>query len=413
MNDLEAGPLSEAAVLTQALVRIDSSDPGACEGEVESFVRDWLAAQLEEAKQRAVSGEARLQLGRVLLEELEALPGRRCLRLRIPDHEEGAGGICLLAHMDTVVAGEGWPAETGAFSGVVRDGQLYGRGSCDMKGGLACAMLAFASALGRVAEGGGLPSRSLSLVCTVDEEDFMRGIEAAISAGWVGATDWVQDIEPTGGSIRMAHKGRTWFELDVSGVTAHASTPWKGADAIAGMAEAICRIRRRVGELAEHPALGRSTVTFGQVEGGYRPYVVPDSCHATVDMRLVPPAGSELARRIVRESMAEAEEAVSGTSGSWRVTGDRPPLEGHPLSPFLARLQRACREATGHEAEMDVFTGYTDGAVVAGLCHNDNCLSYGPGELEMAHKPNEHVALADLERVQGVLVALLRSAWEE
>lgn len=168
-----------------------------------------------------------------------------------------------------------------------------------------------------------------------------------------------------------------------------------------------------MGELAEHPALGRSTVTFGQVEGGYRPYVVPDSCHATVDMRLVPPAGSELARRIVRESMAEAEEAVSGTSGSWRVTGDRPPLEGHPLSPFLARLQRAYREATGHEAEMDVFTGYTDGAVVAGLCHNDNCLSYGPGELEMAHKPNEHVALADLERVQGVLVALLRSAWEE
>lgn len=102
------------------------------------------------------------------------------------------------------------------------------------------------------------------------------GVEAAIKAGWVGATDWVLDTEPTDAQIQVAHKGRTWFELTMQGVTAHASQPWKGADAIAAMAEAICRIRAAIEAQPEHAELGRSTVTFGQIEGGYRPNVVPD-----------------------------------------------------------------------------------------------------------------------------------------
>ena len=71
----------------------------------------------------------------------------------------------------------------------------------------------------------------------MDEEDFMRGSEACIQAGWVTDHDWVIDAEPTNGQIQMAHKGRTWYEIDVQGHTAHASTPWKGADRIAAMAE--------------------------------------------------------------------------------------------------------------------------------------------------------------------------------
>ena len=70
---------------------------------------------------------------------------------------------------------------------------------------------------------------------TVDEEDEMRGSEAAIRAGWLGATGWVLDTEPTDGRARGSHKGRTWYVIDMHGVTAHASTPWRGADAIAAM----------------------------------------------------------------------------------------------------------------------------------------------------------------------------------
>ena len=419
----------DVVALTQALVRIDSSDPGAYEGEVESFVRGWLEHRIRLARGRA-DERGRDALSRAFVEELEVLPGRRCLRAVIPaagehdatgagaarlspDDSKAAGtlpGLVYCCHQDTVVLGDGWDDATPALGAKVLDGRLYGRGSCDMKGGLACAMMAFGSALDEIARRGHLPRRRMTLLCTVDEEDFMRGIEAAIAAGWVGGTDWVLDTEPTGGSARMAHKGRSWFELDLRGVTAHASTPWRGADAVAAASEAVTRIRSAVAALPAHPDLGSSTVTFGQIRGGYRPYVVPDDCRVWIDMRLVPPAGTDSARGIVEDALRAAEKAVPGCVGSYEVTGDRPPIEANPESALLALLQEASVEVTGSEAGLDVFTGYTDGAVVAGTCENRNCVSYGPGALEMAHKPNEYVPLADLGRVRGVLVELARRA---
>lgn len=99
----------------------------------------------------------------------------------------------------------------------------------------------------------------------------MRGVEHAIETGWVGSREWVLDTEPTDGQLQIAHKGRTWFEVTMAGVTAHASQPWKGADAIAAMAECVSRIRTAILAQPAHDELGPSTVTFGQVEGGYRP----------------------------------------------------------------------------------------------------------------------------------------------
>ncbi len=395
----------EAEELTSQLVRIESTDPGTYEDRIERFVHGWM----DDA--RTCAGTLKDQIS---IEELEALPGRRCIRLFIPaeghEGERGAAGLTLLCHMDTVKVGSGWDEDIDPFGGEIRNGRLYGRGSCDMKGGLACALLAARDLLSCIGKQGRLPKRSFALVCTVDEEDFMRGIEATIKAGWFASHGWVLDCEPTDGLIRQAHKGRTWFELTIQGITAHASTPWKGADAIAGMAEAISYIRHAVEKLPEHPELGRSTVTFGQIEGGYSPYVVPDRCHVTIDMRLVPPATTASARTLCEEAIAHAEKAVPGCTGSLACTGDRPPLETHPDSPLLAALSHAIGTATGKEPQMGIFTGYTDSAVVAGLCHNPDCMSYGPGSLELAHKPNEYVSLEDLARVHAVLSELLESS---
>lgn len=394
----------EAEDLLAALVRVPSTDPGAYEGSIEKLVRSWLAERIAAAP----AAHARV-------EELEALPGRTCLRATIPAAADLAAGpratrpsdLTLLCHLDTVVVGAGWDDTTPPFGAVIRDGRMYGRGTCDMKGGLACAMLAFADALATAQRQGRAPARSVSLLCTVDEEDLMRGAEAAIRAGWLGPTGWVLGTEPTDGCARGSHKGRTWFELTMRGTTAHASTPWRGADAIAGMAEAICRIRRAVAALPEHPDLGVSTVTFGQVSGGYSPYVVPDECKATIDMRLVPPASTATAEKLVRQAVAGAEAAIPGTRGELACTGDRPPVELDPEAPVLAALRAASREAWGEACGTGVFTGYTDSAVVAGICGNKNCLSYGPGNLEMAHKPNEYVPLEDLARVRAVLSHLV------
>ena len=383
--------------LTQELVRIDSSDPGAYEDEIEHFIKRLIEQQLAQLDSPALDA--------VQIEELEVLPGRRNLMITVPAVSDEAR-LVYICHMDTVTLGDGWEADTPPLGAIVRDDKLYGRGSCDMKGGLACAIAALVHTLERVAADGTLPRRGFSLICSVDEEDFMRGSEAAINAGWVGSREWVLDTEPTDGQIQVAHKGRTWFEIEMAGVTAHASQPWKGADAVAAMAEVVCSLRRAFAALPAHDELGPSTITFGQIEGGYRPYVVPDHAKVWVDMRLKPPTDTAAATRMVEQAIVAAEAAVPSCHGSYTVTGDRPAIERDPGSPLLAALKRAADDVTGTDTTVGFFTGYTDTAVIAGKTGNRNCMSYGPGSLALAHKPNEYVPHADIVRCQQVLIAL-------
>ncbi|MDO5418324.1 MAG: M20 family metallopeptidase, partial [Lachnospiraceae bacterium] len=445
----------EAWELTRKLVMTESTDPGVYEGKIGEFICRWFAERGIETVRE------------------EVLPGRFNVMARVGKPEGKA--LVYICHMDTVILGEGWTEGRGPLDGVVeitgdrlqddreekevlpnggtapltggrerRTGRLYGRGACDMKSGLACAMVSFAWAAdwffreddraqesegwktdgrktdcqraeGRNADGR-KPGRrvpehqelpeSLVFIGTVDEEDFMRGAEAAIRSGWVKREDWVVDMEPTDGQIQASHKGRVWFELNIKGEAAHASMPWKGADAIAGMAEAVCRIRKEIAACPAHPELGISTVTFGQITGGVRPYVVPESCTVWIDMRLVPPMDQEGAERVVRAGIQAAKENVPGTDGNYLITGSRPYVERDENSGLLAALLISCERITGRPAEIGPFPGYTDTAVIAGILKNHNCMSYGPGSLSMAHKPDEYVDREGVVRCRRVFCDL-------
>lgn len=384
--------------LAQELVRIDSSDPGAYESEIEHFIKGLIEQQLAQLDSPVLDA--------VQIAELEVLPGRRNLMVTVPGLSDEPR-LVYICHMDTVTLSDSWDAGIPPLGAIVRDDKLYGRGACDMKGGLACAIAALVHTLERVAADGALPRRGFSLICSVDEEDFMRGSEAAIDAGWVGSREWVLDTEPTDGQIQVAHKGRTWFEIEMTGVTAHASQPWKGADAVAAMAEVVCALRHAFAALPVHDELGPSTITFGQIEGGHRPYVVPDHAKVWVDMRLTPLTDTAAATRMVEQAIAGAKAAVPGCHGSYTVTGDRPAIERDPGAPLLAALKRAADDVMDADTTVGFFTGYTDTAVIAGKTGNRNCMSYGPGSLALAHKPNEYVPHADIVRCQNVLIALV------
>ena len=392
--DIAALDVDFAWRLARELVMIDSSDPGAYEGEIEAFIKRLIERRIAELDAPVLDA--------VRIDELEALPGRRELMVTVPGTSDEPR-LVYICHMDTVTLGDGWDADLDPLGGTVRDGKLYGRGACDMKSGLACAITALFGQLDRVAATGALPRRGFSLICSVDEEDFMRGVEAAIDAGWIGAREWVLDTEPTDGQIQVAHKGRTWFEIEIDGVTAHASQPWKGADAVAAMAEVVSSVRHAFAALPRHTELGPSTVTFGQIEGGYRPYVVPDHAKLWIDMRLTPPTDTAAAVKIVEDAISHAETEIPGCHGRYVITGDRPAIERDPASPLLAALRSAADRVAGTETAVGFFTGYTDTAVIAGKTGNRNCMSYGPGSLALAHKPNEFVPRDDVRRCQQVL----------
>lgn len=376
MNDYQ----SDAVRLTRKLVRIDSSDPGAYEEEIGNYIFGYLS-----------------NLGVPVMKK-EVLPGRFNILAKLEGKIDDPA-LVYICHMDTVTLGDDWTVDP--LGAEIKENRIYGRGACDMKSGLACALTVFGRIAKEVKEGR-KPEHSFIFIGTVDEESFMRGAEAAIKEGWVTSKSWILDTEPTDGKIRVAHKGRTWFEILVNGVTAHASTPWKGADAIAAMAEIISSIRNKIADCPVHPELGSSTVTFGQIEGGYQPYVVPDSCKVWMDMRLVPPTDTKAAIAIVEDSITEAKRKIQGITASWNITGDRPYVEKDENSFLIKKLKEAC-EIQKELAEISIFTGYTDTAVIAGALNNHNCMSYGPGKLEMAHKPDEYVPVEDIHRCEEVL----------
>lgn len=184
--------------LTQGLVRIDSSDPGAYEDEIERFIKRLIEQQLAQLDSSALDA--------VQIEELEVLPGRRNLKVTVPGQSDEPR-LVYICHMDTVTLGDGWDADIAPLGAVVRDDKLYGRGACDMKGGLACAIAALVHTLERVAADGALPRRGFSLICSVDEEDFMRGSEAAINAGWVARANGCWTPSPPTGRSRWRTRG--------------------------------------------------------------------------------------------------------------------------------------------------------------------------------------------------------------
>lgn len=379
--------MDEAILLTQQLVQIDSSDPGAYESEISDFIFQWLKEHAPQAQ----------------IEQEEALPGRKNVRAVLKGKKE-TSALVFICHMDTVMLGEGWTMST-PLEGKILDDRLYGRGSCDMKSGLACAMVTFSDLAKAVANGKEL-KQDCVFIASVDEEDYMRGGEKAIASSWVKKDDLIMDCEPTNGQIRVAHKGRTWIDLTVHGITAHASTPEQGVDAIAALAEMISRIRKHIETLPVHEKLGKSTVTFGLIKGGYRPYVVPDYAKVWVDMRLVPPANTDEVIEMFKAVIAEVKEEFKGITVDMELDGNRPPIEEKKDNQLLAYLKESVEHVTKEQPVVGVFTGYSDTAVIAGQTGNINTLSYGPGNLELAHKPNEYVELKDITRCHEVLVDL-------
>ena len=185
-------PIEEVA-LTQKLVRIESTNPGAFEYKVSDFVYDFL-----------------VQTGADVLRH-EVKDGR-CNIVATLKGEQSGPRLVYICHQDTVPLGDGWHHDP--LAAEIIDGRMYGRGSCDMKSGLAAGMLAFRN----IAAMGKKRKHDFLFIASMDEEDIMIGADKLIADGIVRADDYVLDAEPTNGAIKVAHKGKTWFRLDAKGV---------------------------------------------------------------------------------------------------------------------------------------------------------------------------------------------------
>lgn len=328
----------------------------------------------------------------------------------------GAGPVVHLnGHIDVVPAGDGWTVEP--FGGVIRDGRIFGRGVCDMKAGIAAAVFA-AAAIRRA--GVELPG-AIEISGTVDEESGgFAGVAWLAQCGRIarGRTDYVIIPEPLNvDRICVGHRGVYWFELTTRGRTAHGSMPFLGVSAIAGMNEVIAAIRRElepalaqritqmpvVPDGARHATININGMDGGQSVDGIQTPCVADRCRAVFDRRFLIEEGLAATKDEIARVVATALEKIPGIEHAIRDLMVVEPVQTPRGSPVVGALDGAIRRVLGSAATLVASPGTYDHKHIARIAGIPDCVAYGPGELELAHQPDESCRISDLINATKVI----------
>ena len=300
------------------------------------------------------------------VERQRVMPGRENVIARLEGDASSAGDNPLIlfdAHQDTVPV-EGMTVEP--FLPQRRGGRVYGRGACDVKGGMA-AML---TALSRLAQERPPGRPTVVAVCTVNEEHGFSGA-SALRQLWAGGQsrllprrpDAAIVLEPTGLDVVVAHKGVIRWRCHARGRAAHSATPELGENAIYKMARAVAVIERYAADVlpraGSHPLCGPPTLSVGTIHGGIGVNVVPDLCSVEIDLRVPVGTEPEAARRDV---IAYLERAAGL---EFALEHEPPMMQGYPLSdrdngPLAERLSAAVRQVVGECRQIGIAYA-TDG----------------------------------------------------
>ena len=308
------------------------------------------------------AGEA--AIARALLEELRGIglttevQHVRSDRPNVVGTLEGrAPGRSLMfcGHVDTV----GVAGMTRPFEPAEHNGRIYGRGSQDMKGGVA-AMIGAARV---IAESGGLDHGRLILACVVDEEHASLGADALV-------TRWRADAgvvtEPTDLHVAVAHKGFEWVEIETEGRAAHGSRPGEGRDAIMRMGRVLAELealdRTLQGGRAHH-LVGPASLHASLIEGGRELSSSPDRCALQLERRTIPGEPQGVAAREVADLLDRLRARDPEFRAASRTMFARAPYELAPGHPLAAMLQTRAREC-GATSDLIGMSFWTDAAVL-------------------------------------------------
>jgi succinyl-diaminopimelate desuccinylase len=346
-------------------------------------------------------------------------------RINVVARREGDGpGPCVHfnSHIDVVQTGAGWTMDP--FAAVVKDGKVFGRGACDMKGGLAASIIAVETLID---SGARLPG-ALEISGTVDEESGgYGGVHYLAERGWFSAprVDHVIIPEPLNvDRVCIGHRGVWWAEIETHGRMAHGSMPFLGDCAVRHMNAFIDRLERDlypklaarrtdmpvVPSGARHSTLNINSIHGGQGETqGYPAPCVPDSCRMVIDRRLLIEEDMGEVKREIRSLLDQLVRERDGFSYDLRDIFEVLPTMADRNGPVARSTAAAVRRVLGREAQFICSPGTYDQKHIDRVGKLRDCIAYGPGILDLAHQPDEYVLIDDMVDSAKVMAMAARS----
>ena len=324
------------------------------------------------------------------------------------------------SHIDVVEAGAGWTVDP--WGGEVREGQVWGRGACDMKGGLAASVVAVEAFLEARPGFAG----AVEISCTADEESGgWGGVAHLAHLGRFAHVDHVIIPEPLGAHrVCLGHRGVWWGEIETHGRIAHGSMPFLGDCALRHMGAVVAEMERTlwpalalrrtampvVPEGARASTLNLNSLHGGQPEidgTGLPSPCVPDSARLVVDRRFLMEERLEEVEAEIRAVLERVAQARPELRWDLRELHRVLPTMTEPDAPVVRAVSRAVEEVLGAAAEHVVSPGTYDQKHVDRIGRLRNCVAYGPGRLELAHRPDERIAVDDMVTAAKVMARSL------
>jgi succinyl-diaminopimelate desuccinylase len=346
-------------------------------------------------------------------------------RINVIARRDGdARGPCVHfnSHIDVVQTGAGWTVDP--FAAIVKDGKVYGRGACDMKGGLAASIIAVEALID---SGARLPG-TLEISGTVDEESGgYGGVHYLAQRGWFSPprVDHVIIPEPLNvDRVCIGHRGVWWAEIETHGRMAHGSMPFLGDCAVRHMNAFIDRLERDlypklaarrtdmpvVPSGARHSTLNINSIHGGQNEAaGYPAPCVPDSCRMVIDRRLLIEENMDSVKGEMRELLEQLVKDREGFTYDLRDVFEVQPTMADRNGPVARSTAAAIRRVLGREAEFVCSPGTYDQKHIDRIGKLRDCIAYGPGILDLAHQPDEYVLIDDMVNSAKVMAMAARS----
>jgi len=308
-------------------------------------------------------------------------------------------------HMDVVPVGPGWSSDP--FGGEVRNGRIFGRGTSDMKGGIAAQVYAIEA----IRRAGFQLHGTIEQSGVVDEESTGNrnaGMGFLVERGYIhpNKTTYVVITEPLNAdNICLGHRGAIWGEITTFGRQSHGSTPERGVNAIAHMAdfiaEATCvllpRLQQRINtEPVVPPSASAASLSFNTINGGTNTNSVPDQCTVSFDRRLVMGEHLAEARRELLDLLEQRAKVQPDFRFEYVERYAAEPTWVSANTPLVQAFTSAIQTVVGHTPGYVCSPGTDDQRFVVQNAGIDQCIVYGPGEIIQTHVIDESLAIADL-----------------
>lgn len=325
-------------------------------------------------------------------------------RANVTARLQGSGerkALLFNGHLDVVPTGQ-VPWRFPPFEPHIEDGKLYGRGSSDMKSGLA-AMIVAALA---VKESGRRLKGDLIITGSADEESGSAGAVQFLESGGLEGVGAIIVGEPSSCELNISEKGALWIEVITLGKTAHGAFPQNGVNAIMGMNAILDELGKYRFRYTENALLSAPSMNISTIQGGVKTNVVPDRCVLTLDIRTVPGMKHNDIINDIKIICEKAKTLIPGLEAEVRPVNDRPAVETAADHPFVRMGQEVIKDLFGRDAAVYGVNFYTDAAVF--LPGTDlSALLYGPGDASMAHQPNEFVPVEKLGEAARFYAAMI------